>query len=249
MSSVPLIARRFPSACVANGTLTFGRSRDLIVGTAVTLAIPYLASMPLPLFAPLADRVDPPRYWALQTIHQLFAAALAVTAIKLVSTRSLAEWGFNIRHFGRSLTYVAVFAVIVTGPTYLLLQTTPAPTGSIDRFGIVAVLLAHLFVIGTTQEILYRGFLMTFLGQQWTGTWRLFGINWSKAGVLAAVVFSLSHVRPYPPFIWPAQLVLALVYGLAYAFMYERTRSLVGPSLAHGYSNAAYVGLMMLQHQ
>ena len=248
MSPVPLIARSFRSAGVINGTVTFGRSRDLVVATLVTLAIPYLASVPLALFVPLADRLDSPRYWALPTIHQLLAAVLAVAAIKLVSTRPLSGWGFNLRQLGRSLGYVLVFAAIVTGPSYLLLQTTPAPTGQIDRLGIAAVLLTHLLVIGTTQEILYRGFLLGFLESQWTGSWRFLGMAWSKPGVLAAVIFSLSHVRPYPPFVWPAQLFLALVYGLAYAYMYERTRSLVGPSLAHGYSNAAYVGLMMLQH-
>jgi membrane protease YdiL (CAAX protease family) len=246
MTSIPLIARRVRSAGVMNGTVTFGRSRDLVFAAIVTLAIPYLASVPLGLFTPLTDRFDAPRYWALPTLHQLLAAALAIVAIKLVSTKPLSEWGFNTRQLGRSLFHVVVFAIVVTVPVYLLRQSTPAPTGEIDRFGIAAVLFTHLFVISTTQEILYRGLLQTFLETQWAGSWRVLGIGWSRPGVLAAVIFTLSHVRPYPPFIWPAQLFLAFGYGLAYAFMYDRTRSLVGPSLAHGYSNAAYVALLML---
>lgn len=247
MASSSPLAGRLHAARVVDHTVTLGRTRDLIVGAAITLAIPYLASVPLGLLAPLADRVDPSRYWALPSIHQLLAAVLAIVVIKLFSTKPLTEWGANARQPGRSLGYAAVFAAVVTISSYLLMRSTPPPTGALDRFTIWAILLTHLLVIGTTQEILYRGFLQTFLEQQWRGSWRFLGQSWSRAGVLAAVVFMLSHVRPYPPFVWPAQLLLALGYGLAYGFMYERTRSLVGPSLAHGYSNAVYVALMMLR--
>jgi membrane protease YdiL (CAAX protease family) len=43
-------------------------------------------------------------------------------------------------------------------------------------------------------------------------------------------------------------LVLAFVFGCLYALMYTRTGSLLGPSLAHGFSNTIFVVMLMLEH-
>ena len=58
----------------------------------------------------------------------------------------------------------------------------------------------------------------------------------------------LAHVKFAPPFIWPAQLVEAFVFGLAYAFMFQRTGSLLGCSLAHGFSNTIYVAMLLIKY-
>jgi membrane protease YdiL (CAAX protease family) len=239
----PWLARRFSVASVDDRTVTFGKNRDLLVASVVALAIPYLASVFIPLGVPIKDRVDPSGYWFLPTLHQVVAALLAVVAIRLVSTKPLAEWGFNLRHWGKSLALVAAFAAITIGPIYLLARQAPPASGSMTVGAIVAVLVTHLLVIGTTQEILYRGFLLGFLQRQW-GQARLLGI--SHAGWWATLVFVASHIKPYPPFVWPAQLGLSLFYGFLYARITESTGSLLGASLAHGFSNAAYIVCLML---
>jgi membrane protease YdiL (CAAX protease family) len=239
---LPWVARRLRWASVQNGTATFGKWGNLLAATGVTLAIPYAASVFIALGIPFKTCVDPSGYWFLQTLHQVAAAALTVVVIRFASTRPLEEWGFNLRQAGKSFALVAAFAAIAVGPLYLLAKQAPAVSGSISKGDIVAILATHFLVIGTTQEILYRGFVMGFLQNCW-GRGSFLGI--SHAGWWAAAVFVVSHIKPYPPFVWPAQLAFSLFFGLLYARIYDSTRSLLGPALAHGFSNTAYVVCLM----
>ena len=133
---------------------------------------------------------------------------------------------------------MVLFALAVTPLMYWLMNRQPAPTTALDAWEIAAILLTHFLVIGFTQEVLFRAFAMGMLQQHWP----------RSAGVLAAVIFTLAHVKFAPPYIWPEQLAIAFVFGLAYAAMYSRTTSLLGPSIAHGFSNTIYVALMMLKY-
>jgi membrane protease YdiL (CAAX protease family) len=202
------------------------------------LALPYLAAIAVLPVAPLAQRIDPHDYWVKPTAHQLGSLLLTLVLMRLLSKRSWSQWGFNLHHAKHGLWLAAVFAVLVTLPQYLLMDAQPAPTTSITTGQIVAVLLTHFFVIGFTQEVLFRAFAMGMLRQHWPKT----------AGLIAAVIFTLAHVKFSSPFVWPAQLAEAFVFGLAYAFMFQRTGSLLGCSLAHGFSNTIFVAMMLIRY-
>jgi membrane protease YdiL (CAAX protease family) len=233
---------------VQAGTITFSRNGDLAFAALAALAIPWLATLAVPLAIPLVPAVDPGQFWLLQTVHQLAALALTLLLMRAVSRRPWAEWGLNLRKAGEGLFWTVVFAIVISGPAYLLMKAEPAPTAALGTGAVVAILLTHFLVIGTTQEVLFRGFVMGFLENRWPEVHRRGRWEIPLRGVLAAVIFSLAHVKPYPPFVWPAQLAFALGYGLMYAFIYHRTKSLLGPALAHGYSNAAFVAMMMLEY-
>jgi membrane protease YdiL (CAAX protease family) len=89
--------------------------------------------------------------------------------------------------------------------------------------------------------------VITFLSTHWSRTLRLGAIEISIAGLWSALIFTLAHVKPSPPYFWPPQILFSLVFGLAYAAMYARTHSLLGVTLAHGYSNSIYVAMMLLK--
>lgn len=237
-----LLARRI---AVRDRTVTFGKFRDLLFVASVVFALPWVATVFMPLAFPLVGFVDPQQYWLLQTVHQIAALVLTMLVMRAVSTRSWSEWGFNLHGWKTSLFMAGGFALIVSGPIYLLAEAQPPSTGTIDTFGIVAILTTHLLVIGATQEVLYRGFAMRFLEQHWPGRIGRGAISIPVTGLIAAVIFSLGHIKPVEPYVWPAQLVAALVYGIAYAIMFDRTRSLLGPALAHGFTNAAFVAVLM----
>lgn len=234
----PRIARIWKSVPTADGTVSFGRAGDLAFVTILVLAIPWLAASVLPLIAPTARRIDPHDYWLMPTAHQLSSLLLTLVVMRLISTRSWFDWGFNLRRAGTSLALALGFALLTTPALYLLMDQQPAPANSITGREIAAVLLTHFLVIGFTQEVLFRGFAMTMLKAKWP----------IGAGVWAAVIFTAAHVKFSPPYIWPAQLAFAFVFGLLYAFMFQRTNSLLGPSIAHGFSNTVYVAMMLLKH-
>jgi membrane protease YdiL (CAAX protease family) len=232
----PFLARKFSAASVRNGMVTFGPMADLIIFGLVALAVPWLATPAVALVAPLARRVDPYDYWLQPTVHQIGSLVITLALMRLTSSRSWREWGFNLRHWRAGIAMAALFAVIVTGPLYLLMEQQPVPAHPISPFQIAAVLVAHFLVISFTQEVLFRAFVMGVLAQQWPRT----------AGIWATLIFVLAHVKFSPPYIWPEQIGFASAFGLAYAIMFSRTNSLLGPTLAHGYSNAIFLIMMML---
>lgn len=227
---------------------TFGPGHDLLFVAVLALALPWLAGIVIPILSPLAARLDPRGYWFLQTAHQLSSLALTLMLMKLVSTRPLRDWGFNLRRAGESIGLALLFALLTTIPLFLLMDEQPAPTAPITTMEIAAVLVSHFVIIGFTQEALFRGFAMTFLARRWRGVVRLRWVELPTAGIWAAAIFALAHVKPSPPYVWPAQLGFAFAFGLLYAVMYHRTRSLLGPSLAHGYSNTSFVGMMLAKY-
>ena len=202
------------------------------------LAIPWLAAGVLPFIAPHARRIDPNDYWLMPTAHQLGSLFLTLIVMRLVSTRSWSDWGFNLQRAGTSLGLALGFALVTTPALYLLMDQQPAPANPITCVEVGAVLFTHFLVIGFTQEVLFRGFSLTMLKAKWP----------VGAGVWAAVIFTAAHVKFAPPYIWPAQLAFAFVFGLLCAFMFQRTNSLQGPSIAHGVSNTVYVAMMLLKH-
>ena len=244
----PWIKRAIRKGAVQRGTVTFGAAADVCFVATIALAIPWLASVAIPLAVPLLPILDPGRYWLLQTVHQIAALVLTLVTIRLVSVRTWAGWGFNLNRAGLGIAMTVGFALAVSLPTYFLMSAAPQPTSSITAGAIVAVLITHLFVIGSTQEVLFRGFVMGFLENRWPTIYRLGPVEVPLSGLIAAVIFTLAHVKPFPPYAWPAQLAFSFIYGVIYAVMYRHTRSLLGPALAHGYSNAAYVAMMMLKY-
>jgi membrane protease YdiL (CAAX protease family) len=173
---------------------------------------------------------------------------LTIAVMKAVSRRPLRDWGLNLRNPKASVAFVLLFAAITAVPTYLLAENAPRPTTAISTVEIVVVLLTHFLIIGFTQEVLFRGFVMTFLRGQWPGELRFARWQVPVTGILATVIFVLAHVKLSPPWIWPAQLGFAAGYGLLYAVAFHRTGSLLGPSLAHGWSNTAYVAMLLVKY-
>jgi membrane protease YdiL (CAAX protease family) len=218
------------------GVMTFGRWRDLLLAAVIALGLPWIAA----IIVPLAKRIplDPNEYWLLPTAHQLSMLLLTIAMMRLVFRRPLRDWGFNANGLGLSLKHAAIFAAVCTLPLYVLMDSVPAPQEPISRVDMIAVLVTNFFIIGFTQEVLFRGFVITFLSTHWAPV---------HAGLWSALIFTLAHVKPSPPYVWPPQILFALVFGLAYAAMYARTRSLLGVALAHGYSNTIYIVMMMLK--
>jgi membrane protease YdiL (CAAX protease family) len=236
--TAPPIARVWKSVPTADGTVSFGRAGDLALVAFLVLTIPWLAASVLPLIALPARRIDPHDYWLMPTAHQLSSLFLTLLVMRLVSTRRWFDWGFNLKRAGISLLMALGFALVTTPALYVLMDRQPVPAEPITGIEIAAVLFTHFVVIGFTQEVLFRAFSMTML----KATWPI------GAGVWAAVIFTIAHVKFAPPYFWPAQLAFAFVFGLLYAFMFHRTSSLLGPSIAHGFSNTVYVAMLLLKH-
>jgi membrane protease YdiL (CAAX protease family) len=235
---LPAIARLWPGAPVSNGTFSLGKVGDLFFVAGLVLAIPWIAAIVVPLLEPMALRIDPHDYWLMPTAHQLASLVLALAAMRALSTRTWSEWGFNLQRAGLGLLLALGFAIVTTPALYLLMEHQATPTTPISAWEIVVVLLTHFLIIGFTQEVLFRGFAMTMLSAH----------RPVAAGLWATVIFTLAHLKFDSSQFWRPELAFAFGFGLLYAIMFHRTKSLLGPAVAHGYSNTIYVAMLLLKH-
>ena len=85
--------------------------------------------------------------------------------------------------------------------------------------------------VGLGEELLFRGLIQRDM-------MNLFGWKWGLFG--ASIMFSVMHLtwRSIP------ELVFTFVAGLAFGYLYYRTRSLTAPIVAHGIANTILVAVL-----
>jgi uncharacterized protein len=84
-------------------------------------------------------------------------------------------------------------------------------------------------VTGVPEEFLFRGLIQNLLTRWWGPV---------RALALTAVVFGLAHLPD------PRYVLLATIAGLAYGWVYQRTRRITAAALTHALVDAAWVLLL-----
>lgn len=133
---------------------------------------------------------------------------------------------------------------VFVSPPAAHLRLPPAPT-------LVAQLVFAALVVGPTEELLFRGLVQTSLNASISA--RLAFRGWSVAvgTIVAAVLFGLFHLvnLTYQSFATTAQQVAtSVVIGLVFGLLYDRTRNLVGASLAHSLADLSGTTLPLLAY-
>lgn len=121
---------------------------------------------------------------------------------------------------------------------------TDYPVNPVDSSG----WLFAMAITGFAEEPIFRGLLIGGLAVLVPGRLRIGRLDLPVAAYLVALMFGLAHwqnfmVRPF--YMAAAQQVYAFAWGITYAWLMERSRSLVAPIIAHGLGDAVEVGLVM----
>jgi uncharacterized protein len=106
---------------------------------------------------------------------------------------------------------------------------------------LVAQLVFLAFVVGPTEELLFRGLIQTGLRES-LGRW---GIVF---GALLFGFFHLVNLVSQPLGTTALQVLTAIVIGLVFGALYDRTRNLVGASLAHGAADLSATAIPLLAY-
>lgn len=91
-------------------------------------------------------------------------------------------------------------------------------------------------VVGLTEEVVFRSLFLGYLITRLPKRVRLGGIEISAAGILIAFVFSLAHATSFghtPLITAIGQQVYAIGFGLFCAYLFEQSRSILAPIIAH----------------
>ncbi len=230
------------------------------------LALAVYLGLFLPRYASLiTDAIIPFGNITWLYLHHLLQMSFALGVILLLSVlwkKPVREWGFNARDNRWSLRVVGKFCI-----GYLLFLTIGTLVNQIilgwpeiiwfplTWQGLVENLLFSSMMPGISEEILFRAMVMGILGRAWEGHFTIGKeektVEISHANIIAAIIFALAHVHftlwPFQIlYMEPMQLAFALALGLFYGVMLDRTRSLLGPVLAHNASDGIAVVLYTL---
>jgi membrane protease YdiL (CAAX protease family) len=116
---------------------------------------------------------------------------------------------------------------------------------------VVAQLVFLAFIVGPTEEVLFRGLIQTSLNTSirarvWLRSWPI-----GLGTVVAAALFGLFHLINviYQPLgVTLQQAGTAVVIGLVFGVLYDRTKNLVGASLVHSVADFSGTAVPLLAY-
>lgn len=176
----------------------------------------------------------------------LVAAALLPT---WVAGRQFPPFGFNLSHAKCTVRTVfavclcalpiVVFAFWIASRWRLPIPLRPVVTG---RSGWLAWLLYQFLYVAVAEEIFFRGYVQANVMRFLRYRPKISSTRRKTVAILASAgCFALAHILVQGR----AIALLTFLPGLLLAWLFVRTRSLLGPMLFHGLANVSY-GIMAL---
>jgi len=156
-----------------------------------------------------------------------------------------AEWGVNLRHWQIGLTLGIIlgltigvlFSFLSQGTNISHWNVTNVITQLKDKQNLIH-LLSQIFLIGLSEELFFRGLLVTYFMKQYS--MKLIGLH--IAVIIISVMFASIHFYKLLlgatfgkilPFV-----IGGFFYGLVLGWLYQETGSLIGPIILHNLGNS-----------
>lgn len=222
------------------------------------------------LISEIASLLAQPIYQSLQfldadgsflpiSIHHIWQGLFAFLAILLLGRIfriSLTDFGFNLNKWRYSVRLVLQFSlfwffvqgvmgvlVVSSGGQSALLAFLDFP---LTAWNVGGYLAFQFLLSGTSEEILFRALVMTPLLVYGKRVGLADKPNALLAAGIATLIFMLAHIKIVFNPLQVAnfnllQQLASLGFGIFYAFLFLRTRSILGPILAHNLLNAVVV--------
>jgi|GEM_PF-589826 len=190
---------------------------------------------------------------ALATLFQVVTGlvALAVMRKALPQADGHLRWPPGKTYAGLAVAIgVGMGLVMLIADYWPQLLAHAAPDGGYDIGSprAIAGWLGVMLAAGPNEEIIFRGLLVGMLAVLVPGRLRIGRLDLPVAAYVVAVLFGLAHYDSFlhnPLHLALAQQVYAFAWGLTYVWLMERSRSLLAPMIAHGFSDAVEVGIVM----
>lgn len=177
----------------------------------------------------------------LQHTFQLLIALLAIAILKyrFVPADYGLHWPRGKTYLGPAILWGAFFGVLMTVVDYapqILTHTRPHLDFTPTPTHIWGWLFFEGMFVGPTEEIPTRALLVTYLIATLPGKLKVGRYEMSWGGVLVAVIFALLHATNFATRHWPealGQQLYAFALGIFYAYWFEKSRSILAPSVGH----------------
>jgi len=170
--------------------------------------------------------------WGWRQIVLIFIFSTPIIYIK-VSKRKLKEIYITKDNIKKSLFYGLIASIILIpldvvifhhalGGFYLAPELKES-----EWYFLLATFLGNTLTTGVSEEVLFRGFLQSYLKNYFSNFWIV---------LLQAIIFSLLHPRYYINSLYYISF-LVFIFGIIAGFITIRTKNLSGSILAHGLVN------------
>jgi membrane protease YdiL (CAAX protease family) len=229
----------------------------LAVVAALGVGIPNLAAY-LAFWSSNIFHTPSPRGPVLPWLYIQHAMQLAVALAAIAIAKRLVPADYGL-HCPRAKTYIpqsvywgVLFGVIMTVVDYapqLLGNGKPELSYALTPASVGGWLFFEGIYVGPTEEIPFRGLLVTYLATTMPGRLRLgrFEMNW--AGVVVALIFALLHATNFKLRAWPialGQQIYAFALGILYAYWLEKSKSIIAPIVGHNVSDVVEYVLLFV---
>jgi len=195
--------------------------------------------------------------WLRLILAEAFELILALIGIA-VATRVLPKADFGLRwppgrtYLGAALFWGVAFGLIMLVADHwpaLIHAQPPEVPETATAANIAGWMGFELLWVGICEETLFRGLLLGVLLALSPSKVRIGRTEFSTAGITVALLFALGHIGNFATRPWYealAQQFYAIALGIIYAWLRERSNSLVPAIVAHSLSDAVETALVFL---
>lgn len=221
----------------------------ILVTILIGFGIPILAALLIEViehFVHLPDRPNMP--WQNLYYHHAIQLVLSLLAIMFLKPFLRGDHGLHMprekSYVGAAIMWGVFFGLLMTVVDYapqILAHKPPSDQPyPLTPLNIGGWLTFEGIFVGPSEEVLFRGLLVTYLMTAIPG--RVFFRNYdvSAGGVIVAVIFALAHIgsfitRPFGMAL--GQMIYAFALGVFYAYWFEKSKSLLAPIIGHNVSD------------
>ena len=208
----------------------------------------------------MLQRIGPERAdtlpWVSNIVNHTVMLIISLVLLTWLSKRRPFEYGLRwpeSRSYIRpALIWGVCFGILMTVVDYfpqIVAHVPPPDNLQLTPVNIAGWFFFEWFYVGPTEEIPFRGLLLTFLMQRVSGRVRFFRFDMHIAGVILAVLFALAHMTSF----WSENFLPAVgqqfygfTLGIIYAYWREKSGSLLAPIMGHNVSDGVEYSLMFL---
>ncbi|MEJ6949648.1 CPBP family intramembrane glutamic endopeptidase [Natronospora cellulosivora (SeqCode)] len=220
--------------------------------TILLLGLPRLAAIIASLFDYQA--IDPDGAYAWRSVRHTVQALIFIILILGINKIKPLDYGIGLgnKEEGKKRLFLFIkFFTIYTVGAYITVIVTNSFQGfeyPLTATNITGHLGFQLLLSGTSEELIFRAFAITMLALLIKK--RVFKGKVSVVNIIAAVIFSLAHIRfSFTPFEMQYslfQVIYATILGLFYGDVYEKSNSVIYPMIMHSYTNVLMVGISII---
>ena len=194
--------------------------------------------------------------WLIGYVNHGLFLLLSLALIAWLSGGRLGDYGLRWprrpRYLLAALAWGAFFGVLMTVVDYfpqLRAHIPPPGTPALTPGSVTMWMILEGLYVGPTEELPFRGLMLTYLMQRTSGHVRLGRYEMHIAGVILAVVFALAHVNSFwqqPLAMAVGQQLYAFALGILYAYWREKSGSLAASMVGHNASDGVEYALMFV---